>query len=56
MLYHIATGTTLDPDRTTRFADLVDRIYADPFKKKQPETPEEIKAHIVGKIRELRGG
>ena len=61
MLYFIATGQKIDPDRTDKFGKQVDLIYQNPFakeeKKNEPHTAEEIKQHILNRIREhMHGG
>lgn len=57
MLYTIASGAKIDTDRTVPFWKQVEELYANPFERKadQPVTAEEIKAHVLKKIRELRG-
>ena len=51
----IASGKNIDADRTPRFTEILKEIYQDPFEKKvkKPETAEEIKAYIVGKLEAL---
>ena len=58
MLYAIAAGVKIDTDKTEPFSHMVNDLYKNPFEekqKKQPTTAAEIKAHVLGKIRELRG-
>lgn len=57
MLYTIASGAKIDTDKTEPFWKQVEELYANPFERKaaQPVTAEEIKAHVLKKIRELRG-
>ena len=56
MLYWIAAGKHIDPDRSPRFSDLIDDVYRNPFKKKKTEkmTAEDIKQHLLQRIRETR--
>lgn len=58
MLFYMASGRRIDPDRAERFSVQVDAIYANPFVpvKKQPQTAEEIKQYISGRIDELLHG
>ena len=58
MAYVIATGQKADEDKTPRFADIVEKIYKNPFEKqeKKPRTAAEIKQHIIDKIDELLDG
>ena len=55
LLFVIASGKNIDADRTPRFTEILKEIYQDPFEKKvkKPETAEEIKAYIVGKLEAL---
>lgn len=59
MMYALAAGIKIDTDKTEPFSHQVNDLYRNPFEekqqKKQPETAAEIKAHILRKIRELRG-
>ena len=57
MLFAIASGIKIDKDKSPRFGQQVDEIYANPFTRKQNEqmTAAEIKEYIRGKIRVLRG-
>lgn len=60
MLFAIASGIKIDAEKSPRFREQIDEMYANPFeakraKQSQPKTAEEIKQYIRGKIRELRG-
>lgn len=54
MLFMIATGNKIDPDRSERFSAQVNEVYRNPFEpvKYEPRTAAEIKAHISERIRE----
>lgn len=56
MLFVLAGGSHIDTERTKRFGDQLESLYADPFKKakKPPMSAAEIKEYIRGKIRKLR--
>lgn len=56
LLWFIAAGKRIDPDRTVRFRDLVDRVFTPPEKEEKPMTAAEVKAHIVSKIDDLLAG
>ena len=55
LLFHIASGKHIDPDRTQRFGEILEDVYRNPFERavKKPESAEEIKTYIVGKLEEL---
>ena len=56
LMFFVASGKQIDPDRSPRFNEQVEKIYGNPFKKPQkPRTAKEIKDHILTRIRELRG-
>lgn len=59
MMYALAAGIRIDTDKTEPFSHQVNDLYKNPFeeknRQKQPTTAAEIKAHVLGKIRELRG-
>lgn len=54
MLYIIAAGSRIDPDRTERFGKQVEDVFRNPFVKqvKKPETAAEIKEYMIKKIEE----
>ena len=58
MLFMIASGRKLDPDRSTTFREIVEKIYRNPFEKKrpQPQTAEEIKAYVCAMALEVING
>ena len=58
LLYTIAAGKQIDPDKAERFGTQVDEVYKNPFTyhEEQPMTAAEIKQHLLDKIHELRTG
>ena len=58
LLFILASGQHIDPDRTPRFREILEDVYRNPFEKsvKQPETAEEIISYICGKVEELLNG
>lgn len=58
LLHILAAGQHIDPERTPKYGEILNEIYHNPFEKKlpQPETAEEIKAYIVGRLEELIHG
>lgn len=59
MMYALAAGIRIDTDKTEPFSRQVNELYKNPFEEKkqknQPETAAEIRAHILSRIRELKG-
>ncbi len=55
MLFMIATGQKIDPDKAERFGVQVDEIYQNPFKKTAKlNTAADIKSHILSLIRKAK--
>lgn len=55
MLFIIASGDHIDAERTKRFGEQLENLYADPFiKAKKPMSAADIKDYIRDKIRKLR--
>lgn len=60
MLFAIASGIKIDAEKSPRFREQIDEMYANPFetnkaKQSNQMTAEEIKQYVRGKIRKLRG-
>lgn len=56
LMFFVASGKHIDPEKSPRFAEQVEKVYRNPFKKPQkPRTAAEVKEHILTRIRELRG-
>ena len=58
LLFVIASGQKINPDRTQRFREILKEVYKNPFEKtaRQPESAEEIKTYIVGRLEDLLNG
>lgn len=58
LLFVIASGQRIDPDKSPKFKDILQEIYRDPFEKKapQPMTAEEIKSYLVRKMEDYING
>lgn len=55
-MFFVASGKQIDPERSPRFAEQVEKVFKNPFKKPQKaRTAAEVKEHILTRIRELRG-
>lgn len=55
MLFNIAGGRKIDMERSHRFSEIVEDVYANPFANvKKLENADEIKTYIRGKIRKLK--
>lgn len=54
-MYFVASGQKIDPERSPRFITQIEKMYRNPFQEKDMRSAAEIKAHIIGRIRELRG-
>lgn len=51
LLYVLACGGHVDSNNATRFADIVDRVYKNPFEEnKGPQTTAEITQYILQKL------
>ena len=56
LMFFVASGKHIDPERSPRFAEQVEKVYGNPFTKPQKQrTAAEVKEHILTRIRELRG-
>lgn len=53
LLYVMASGKRIDPDRTERFSEQVDSVWKNPFKSKQERmTSSEIKEYLIKRFSE----
>lgn len=54
----IASGRKLDTEQSETFRDIIAKVYKNPFEKQreQPQTAEEIKEYIVGRLMEVING
>lgn len=53
MIYALAAGKKIDTARSKPFSELIDEVYANPFKNRRPEkemSAQEIKDYIVSKL------
>ena len=56
LMFFVASGKHIDPEKSPRFAEQVEKVYSNSFKKPQkPRTAAEVKEYILSRIRELRG-
>lgn len=55
LMWFVASGQKIDPERSPRFITQIEKMYKNPFKEKDLRSAAEIKAHIIGRIRKLRG-
>lgn len=55
MIYVMASGQHIDPERSPKFGEILERIYTNPFEKaKKKMTAEEIRQYTIKRITELR--
>ena len=55
MMYVLASGQHIDPERSPRFGQILETVYTNPFEKaKKKMTAEEIRQYTIKRITELR--
>lgn len=56
MLFWIASGKHIDPEKSPKYSEILEDLYRNPFEdaQKKPMTAAEIKQHLLQKIRETR--
>ena len=54
LMHFVASGRKIDPEKSPKFITQIEKMYRNPFEKKDLRSADEIKAHIIGRIKELR--
>ena len=55
MAFHVAAGSHIDPERSPRFGEQIEKIYSNPFHTAEEKmTAEDIRQRTLDKINKLR--